>query len=296
MTTSDLLYGRLHERRCSHGKGAHTPIQGAKTNATGKYPKKIVKAICKIVMQRPHLPAHIDELFILYQDGKIAAQKGTVDVDTCDLYAEELTEKQQQDVAEYLKRCHKNLGHPSGHCMVRMLQDAKAHPLVIKAARDFRCDECEHRKQPLPRMPATTLVIAPRAVSAWDAFNWVHPVHNQRCLCAMFADEGSRGYAVSTLREGGLGGNLGGVTWPMVRAAFLSRWLPYYGRPQLIRLDPAGAFRAIEFKKNMESFGLNVDRQPGEAHWRMGICERLIQLHKTTCEGLGRAHPDMTFS
>ena len=112
----------------------------------------------------------------------------------------------------------------------------------------------------------------------------------------MFADEGSRGYVVSTLREGGLGGNLGGVTWPMVRAAFLSRWLPYYGRPQLIRLDPADAFRAIEFKKNMESFGLNVDRQPGEAHWRMGICERLIQLHKTTCGGLGRAHPDMTFS
>ncbi len=160
-TTSDLLYGRLHERRCSHGKGAHTPIQGAKTNATGKYPKKLVKAICKIVMQRPHLPAHIDELYILYQDGKIVAQKDTVDLDTCEVYAEELTDKQQKEVAEYLKRWHKNLRHPSVACMVRMLQDAKAHPLVIRAAKDFRCDDCEHRKQPAPRMPATSLVIAP---------------------------------------------------------------------------------------------------------------------------------------
>ena len=66
-----------------------------------------------------------------------------------------------------------------------------------------------------------------------------------------------------------------------------------YGRPILIRLDVDGAFRSREFIAHMEDFGLNVEKVPAEAHWKNGICERLVLLHKTTVEGLARAHPDM---
>ena len=57
-----------------------------------------------------------------------------------------------------------------------------------------------------------------------------------------------------------------------------------------------GAFCATEFKKHMATPGLNVDQQPGEAQWCRGVCESIILLHETTCEGLGRAGSDMTIS
>ncbi len=67
-----------------------------------------------------------------------------------------------------------------------------------------------------------------------------------------------------------------------------------FSKPRLIRSDPAGALRATAFVKNIEDFGLNVDKTPGEAHSKNGVCERLIGIHTETLEGLSRAHEDMS--
>lgn len=107
-------------------------------------------------------------------------------------------------------------------------------------------------------------------MSAWDLFFWMHPVRNVRVCAVIFADEGSRGYTTVILKEGGLGGSLGRATWVQIRAAFTSKWMQVYGRPMLIRLDPDWAFRSNEFISYMEDMGLNVEKIPAEAHWKMG--------------------------
>ncbi len=65
-----------------------------------------------------------------------------------------------------------------------------------------------------------------------------------------------------------------------------------FGKPVLIRLDPAGPFRAKEFLLQIEDFGLHLDPTPGEAHWKNSIVKRLIGVHKVTLEGIARAYPD----
>ncbi len=143
-------------------------------------------------------------------------------------------------------------------------------------------------------MPAATIVHEPRKVNAWDCFYWTHPVTHQRSYSVIFADEGSRGYQVQVLKTGPLAGTIGSPSWQEVRAAFLAKWMGVFGKPVLIRLDPAGPFRAKEFQRQIEDFGLKIDPTPGEAHWKNSIAERLIEVHKVTLEGIAMAYDDLS--
>ncbi len=246
VTTSARLHGVLHVRRCSHGKGAHPPIEGRATGPTGVYPRKLAKNIARIIVWRNELPKDIRKMHELY----INASAGTVHTEEMlhsdDCCAEEVpTERQVQDVGNYLKRVHANLGHPSNHCLVKMSGDVSTSPQAVKMAADFRCDDCGHRRLPASRMPVSTVVVEPRAVNARDAFVWTHPVPNDRCMGIIFADEGNRGYTAQVLKSGGFGQHLGGVIWADVRAAFLAKWMHIFGKPRRIRPDPTGASRRV---------------------------------------------------
>ena len=116
---------------------------------------------------------------------------------------------------------------------------------------------------------------------------------HRRSYSVIFADEGNRGYAVQVLKTGPLNDALGSPSWPEIRAAFLSKWMATYGRPILIRLVPAGPFRAKEFQRHIEDFRLKLDPTPGQAHWKNSIAERLIEAHKVTLEGVARAYPEL---
>ncbi len=192
VTTSTRLHGALHERRCSHGRGAHPPIEGRATGPTSVYLRKLAASIARIIVWRKELPKNTHQMHELHVNASTAAvhlEEGLHNEDCC---AEEvLTERQVQDVRNYLKRVDTNLGHPSNHCLVKMHRDANTSPEVVKMAVDFRRDDCGHRKLPAPRMLASTIVAEPKAVNAWDAFFWTHPVRNERCMDIIFADEGS---------------------------------------------------------------------------------------------------------
>ena len=54
-------------------------------------------------------------------------------------------------------------------------------------------------------------------------------------------------------------------------------WCQYFGFPQTLRLDPAGAFRSNEEEGFCDKHGIYLDFIPGEAHWKLGVCEQAIQ-------------------
>lgn len=57
-------------------------------------------------------------------------------------------------------------------------------------------------------------------------------------------------------------------------------WIPYFGKPLLIRTDPEGAFLSKESKRFCCEYRMEASVQPGEAHWRMANVERAIGIIK----------------
>lgn len=54
-------------------------------------------------------------------------------------------------------------------------------------------------------------------------------------------------------------------------------WAQYFGNPQTLRLDPAGAFRSNEVEAYCDRKSIYLDVVPAEAHWKFGICEQAVQ-------------------
>ena len=44
-------------------------------------------------------------------------------------------------------------------------------------------------------------------------------------------------------------------------------WFQFFGVPNVLRLDPAGAFRSREIEKMCDDYDIYLDLIPGEAHW-----------------------------
>ena len=128
-----------------------------------------------------------------------------------------------------------------------MLRNKGAHLVIIRLAGDHQCPQCLHKRLPRLRLPASPVYVEPKCVSSWDLFQWPNPVTNVRMLVVIFVDVGSRDFVMKLLKSGPLGGHLGAANWKMVRAPFMEHWMPYYGKPRLVRTDPDGIFRISPF-------------------------------------------------
>ena len=77
-------------------------------------------------------------------------------------------------------------------------------------------------------------------------------------------------------------------------AYFQEGWCQYFGHPQTLRLDPAGAFRSNEVETYCDQHGIYLDFIPGKAHWKLGACEQAIQGAKELMTKLGLVDPEQT--
>ena len=66
-----------------------------------------------------------------------------------------------------------------------------------------------------------------------------------------------------------------------------------FGNPEVVRLDPAGAFRSNMLDDYFSSRGIMVDHIAAEAHWQIPLVERSIQTTKNMMGCLFEEFPDM---
>ena len=69
---------------------------------------------------------------------------------------------------------------------------------------------------------------------------------------------------------------LGNVTGEIMLATQLNHWVKNYGKPDIVRTDPEGAFRDQGFRRGLAAKSIRLDIDPGEASWKTGV------LGKTT--------------
>ena len=164
---------------------------------------------------------------------------------------------------------------------------------VLRCVDHFHCDACDERRRPDPRSPATLSEIVPKwHTLQCDAFSWNHPESNEKWQFMLGVDEGSR------LRVGRVLFQHQSRT-PSAQDFidyYEGNWFPCFGKPQVLRLDPAGCFRSKGLDTYLADREIEVTHIPAEAHWQISVVERSIQTIKDMMQALTTERPSMTAS
>ena len=107
---------------------------------------------------------------------------------------------------------------------------------------------------------------------------------------AVLIDEGSRFRAARILSRG----RKQTMSASQFLHYFKEGWVQYFGKPNTLRLDPAGAFRSNEVEAFCDAESIFLDFIPAEAHWKFGICEQAIRGIKEVMNKLVEEDPNIT--
>ncbi|CAE8593334.1 unnamed protein product, partial [Polarella glacialis] len=123
-----------------------------------------------------------------------------------------------------------------------------------------------------------------------DVGTWTDPRDNKKWKFVLFTDEGCR------LKVGKLvfQHSTRQVTWDDLKTTFEELWVPHFGKPEVIRMDPDGAWRNRDADAYFAERGVLLEPIPAEAHWQIGIIERAIQATKKFMNDLANEFADIT--
>eukprot|EP00439_Symbiodinium_sp_Y106_P029505 s2527_g3.t1 len=206
------------------------------------------------------------------------------------VYAAEGVERSSKQEQEKIRKQLYLLHAATGHCSTKHLVDAlrrrSASPEVLKLASEFRCSICEERQKVQPRHVASLEPLPPKfhTVSA-DVGHWTHPVTKEQSQFLVIIDEGSRFRIAKIMSQGPKQQPSGAASVQYLREG----WAQVFGNPRTLRLDPAGNFRSQAVKDYCDRHQVFLDLIPGEAHWKVGVCEQAVQGLKTVMDKLCQA-------
>ena len=78
-----------------------------------------------------------------------------------------------------------------------------------------------------------------------DPFEWRHPGLILHVLGTIMVDAGSRAASVTIHRVMDVEHGLGVVSGAFMLHTLLNHWIKYYGKPDIVRTHPEGAFREV---------------------------------------------------
>ena len=197
----------------------------------------------------------------------------------------------RKHIFQHLHRIHCATGHCSKKYLKDNLQKRGASKDVLRCAEHFSCDVCDERSRPDPRSQSTLTEIPPKwHTLQCDAFSWNHPRSGEKWQCMLGIDEGCR------LRVGRVLFQHASRT-PSAQdfiEYFEGHWMPSFGKPPVLRLDPAGCFRSKALDQYLAYRQIEVQHIPAEAHWQISLAERSIQTLKHMMTSLTSEQPHMS--
>ena len=93
-------------------------------------------------------------------------------------------------------------------------------------------------------------------------------------------DEGSRFRIAKVLSKGSRQQPSAATCLAYLREA----WFQVFGRPDVLRLDPAGSFRGQQVEDFCDRHSVYLDVIAADAHWQIGVCENAIKGVKHVME------------
>ena len=323
MTTHTLMAERMNlPCTCDH-RTPHVACEGSLTRKTAYYTKEFAKRVCEAILHDTTRQQLHDEFqglsknhgmfgsgtVCVCKDGRqhgSEIQCGHCTEETMGrvhkrqtiregLTAESKSSSSPKDwnpeeVRRRLYLLHAATGHGSKRHLVQVLKTKGVHPKILEMAESFECPVCRERQRPQPRNLSSLEPVPQKfeVVSA-DVGHWINPKTKEKHQFVMFVDEGSR-FRVARFV---LKGKHQHVSASLFISTFRECWTQYFGYPRTLRLDPDGAFRSLELSDFCDQQQIFLDLIPGEAHWKLGTCERSIQATKTILEKVIDDQPEL---
>ena len=167
---------------------------------------------------------------------------------------------------QVLDKLHRNLGHPPGHDMIRILKHAQASERAIALARKHECDLCKKHMRPHAALPAKTSRVSEfnhtvgidvKFLPGWKT--------NQKVKALNIVCHGSCYQLVLPFHET--------ETSSVIRKLFAENWVRVFGPPRVILIDQAQTNMGEALQNFLDLQGTEVKQIPGEAHWQLGRTE-----------------------
>lgn len=198
-----------------------------------------------------------------FMDRKLREKK---QMQIASVYAVEVLAKETEDkkIMTVLRRAHENLGHPSTGRFISLLKSAKTNEQTLKLARDFKCDTCSQKADPVST-PVS------RVKRTWD-FNkqilvdtFEVEVLNRKLKRLNVVDEGTACQICAPLWHG--------IGSKRIRTCYRKNWKRWAGVPARIFSDNGHEFEG-EFVSRLEADGSFWDTTAAYSPHQNGMCER----------------------
>ena len=146
-TKESLAVGLAVECDGSHG---HLPLEGSyngvsRTKMAESYPEDLACQLAYLLQLPPDDVQHV----LAAESVEPADGDPEKEKDQDPVYRNmRLQREVGAQVMQYIRRLHKNLGHPAPDVLHQMLTDIQATDAVLKAAKEYECIHCHERKGP----------------------------------------------------------------------------------------------------------------------------------------------------
>ena len=266
MTTSPEMVRRMSVM-CD-GSHEHVTCWKGKPEATAYYPDRFAnKAVEAMLAEESKHDMQADLAEVINEEISPSDKSDGEEEEATALVA--ISEKERREIHRHLQSIHSGSGHCSNEALVRALKRKGARPEVIVEARRFTCPSCQETLKQGARPQATLEMIPPKWKNLQaDQFEWLHPVSKVKAKCSLMIDENCRVRIGKVLYHMVGDKKRKNVVWPELKTFFEQHWLPYFGQPQRVRVDPEGAWMATEAAEYFCKQSCLLDPIPGQAHWQ----------------------------
>ena len=287
-TNNPDLVAELQTKQCKCTR-KHVPCEGAETTRSGHYTKQMANAILRghrKALVRQKVNDSIERHQLLLASAANAATKEEMDE------FGKLSKKEQDKLVEAARKIHTNTGHRPPEALARLLRQRGA-PLASRAAMEqLRCSTCAENGRP-NTAPAVSLDVSgkPFQTLGIDLKEALYKGKKYKYL--VLVDESSRLTRCLLLFEIAEKAHRNATTEEVVRA-YETGWEELFGNPQTLRHDPEGSLVSQQMLDKFAEKGVHLAATAGEAHWQLGITERMIGTIFNTAEKIAKEN-DLDF-
>jgi rubredoxin len=203
---------------------------------------------------------------------------------------EDLAEGEKEEIEKKIQHIHWATGHGSMKNLVETLEKQGVPAKVLQVAKQWKCPMCETYKKLDPRR-FSTLETIPRHWQCvqMDMGSCCHPGTKKKFHFLMMVDEGSR-FRMGRIVSYNPANN---TTWITIQQVFTESWLPIFGQPQVLWVDPQGPMMGSQADQYSSEHGFELQPIPAEARWQIILVDGAIKTTKGMMETLSAEYPDM---
>ncbi|CAK0792580.1 unnamed protein product, partial [Prorocentrum cordatum] len=196
--------------------------------------------------------------------------------------AEDPGSKEYQKITQWIASVHRGFGHSSKASMLNALKRKGVRSMVLRVAQDFHCEACEEaNNHRLTHPPVSLEAIPPK----WKQI---------QAKFSLIVDENCKVRVTKLLYHIVGQDRHRNPVWADLENFYEGRWLPYFGKPQRVKVDPEGSWMSQQAAQHFDSDSIGYEPIPGQAHWHISLAEEAIQATKGTMDKLVAENPDMS--